>query len=593
MEKVKGTSHPRLYRRAGTYYHRAAVPVDIRDTYPKREETFSLKTSDYHEALRRVRKAATEVDQKFEAHRRWLSAQAKPLDALTANQIESLAARYYASLLEEDEETRSLGYYAEGYGKAGPLEWEQRDFDADAETVEALAADTRSQYARGQVSPFFEGEAEEVLAWEGVEIALADDSPSWRLLARALQEAHIKALQAKQARNEGEVVPTPQAPTHIPGRRSIQPQGIAPLLSVLVEAWAAEKSIGWHKKTAHSYRVALGHFITVTGDKPLNHYTKEDGRAFKEVLLRLPSNWNKKRELKALPVHKAAERAHELGMEPTSANNVNKLMGYVSEFWNWAKGNYDECPANPLQGMKLKVRKRVRDERDPFTLQELRTIFNAPIFTGCKSRHFWLHSGTTVLRDSGMFWAPLVALYTGMRMNEILQLYVTDIQRDGLDGIYFINVNTDGDDKSLKTPNSWRRVPIHPELKRLGFLEHVCQRKQEGCLRLFPDMPMGEDGYYSSVYSKRFRRLLDSLQIKRSKNAYHSFRHNFEDACRNSGVSKEVMDAIQGHAEQGMSGRYGEGFSLVVLDEAMQRVSYRGLDLGHLHAAESISLPHR
>ncbi|OUE44364.1 integrase [Billgrantia desiderata SP1] len=583
MEKVKGTSHPRLYRRAGTYYHRAAVPVDIRDTYPKREETFSLKTSDYHEALRRVRKAAAEVDQKFEAHRRWLSAQAKPLDALTADQIEHLAARYYASLLEEDEEARSLGYYAEGHGKAGSLEWEQRDFDADAETVEALAADTRSQYARGQVSPFFEGEAEEVLAWEGVEIALADDSPSWRLLARALQEAHIKALQAKQARNEGEVVPTPQAPAHIPGRRSIQPQGTSPQLSSLVEAWVAEKARGWREKTANSYRVSLGHFITVTGDKPLNHYTKEDGRAFKEVLLTLPSNWNKKRELKALPVDKAAERARELGMDPMSDKNVNKVMGYVSEFWNWAKGNYDECPANPLHGLKLKIRKRVREERDPFTLQELRTIFHAPIFTGCKSPRFWRHPGNIVLWDSGMFWVPLVSLFSGMRMGEILQLYVTDVRSDEEEGIDYIDINAHGEDKSLKTVNSWRRIPIHPELKRLGFLEYVQQRQQEGSQRLFPDMPMGEDGYYSSVYSKRFRHLLDSLKIKRDKNAFHSFRHNFEDACRNSGISKEIMNSLQGHAEQGQSERYGEGFYLLTLNKALQKVTYRGLDLSHLH----------
>ena len=41
------SGHPRLYRRKATYYHRAAVPIDIRDTYPKTEETFSLKTKDY------------------------------------------------------------------------------------------------------------------------------------------------------------------------------------------------------------------------------------------------------------------------------------------------------------------------------------------------------------------------------------------------------------------------------------------------------------------------------------------------------------------------------------------------------------------
>jgi hypothetical protein len=50
--------HPRLYRRGATYYHRAAIPVDIADTYPKTEETFSLKTRDYRDALKLVRIAA-------------------------------------------------------------------------------------------------------------------------------------------------------------------------------------------------------------------------------------------------------------------------------------------------------------------------------------------------------------------------------------------------------------------------------------------------------------------------------------------------------------------------------------------------------
>lgn len=38
--------HTRLYRRGATYYHRAAVPKDIVETYGKREETFSLHTKD-------------------------------------------------------------------------------------------------------------------------------------------------------------------------------------------------------------------------------------------------------------------------------------------------------------------------------------------------------------------------------------------------------------------------------------------------------------------------------------------------------------------------------------------------------------------
>ena len=56
LEKMPG--HTRLYRRGAVYYHRAAVPKDIRDTYGKVEETFSLGTRNRAEALVKVRAAA-------------------------------------------------------------------------------------------------------------------------------------------------------------------------------------------------------------------------------------------------------------------------------------------------------------------------------------------------------------------------------------------------------------------------------------------------------------------------------------------------------------------------------------------------------
>jgi len=73
------SGHPRLYRRGANYYHRGAIPVDIQDLYPKTEETFSLRTKDHQEAVRRVRVAAADVDQKFEKHRHQLERKSQPV----------------------------------------------------------------------------------------------------------------------------------------------------------------------------------------------------------------------------------------------------------------------------------------------------------------------------------------------------------------------------------------------------------------------------------------------------------------------------------------------------------------------------------
>lgn len=581
MRTVKVTGHPRLYRRGGRYYHRAAIPQDIQGSYPKAEETFSLKTSDYQEALRLVRKAAVEVDRKFDKHRRWLSAQAKPLDYLTDEQIERLASLYHASILDADEDIRTEGIFEEEPGEPG-TDWERWDFDEYAEDVDNSLAYTRRSYARGQQDAFFKDEAADLLSWDNVELSLSADSPSWRTLVRAIQAAYIRAGKDQQARNEGEVVPTPTVSsqafqTTVPEAETRS--GI--LLSTVVEEWIAEKSPGWSRKTTNDHRATIDKFITVAGDKPLATYAKSDGRAFKSTLMKLPSNWTKQKELKGLRVDRAAERANELRMAPMSAKNVNKLIGYAAAFWNWAAKHYDECPPNPLNGLKVTIKKSAREERDPFTLRELQAIFQAPVFTGCKSLHHWRQPGSLVPKNSGMYWAPLIGLFTGARMQEILQLYVSDVRNTG--GIDIIDINVDGDDKKLKNTGSRRQTPVHPELKRLGFLEHVQKMRQQGNQRLFPDMPMGSDGYYSSVYSKRFISLLVNLKVKREQNAFHSLRHNFEDACRNSGISKEIMNALQGHSESGMSGRYGAGYSLDVLNEAMCQLEYKGLDLSHLH----------
>lgn len=82
-------SHPLLIRRGSTFWHRAAVPVDIKATYPKVEETFSLRTKDPKEAMVLVRKAAAEVDERFAAHRRRIaSLEAAALKELSGEHLD-------------------------------------------------------------------------------------------------------------------------------------------------------------------------------------------------------------------------------------------------------------------------------------------------------------------------------------------------------------------------------------------------------------------------------------------------------------------------------------------------------------------------
>ena len=192
-----------------------------------------------------------------------------------------------------------------------------------------------------------------------------------------------------------------------------------------------------------------------------------------------------------------------------------------------------------------------------------------------------------MLRVTGFFWVPLIGLFTGARAGEIIQLYVDDVREE--DGIVYFDINRDGEDKRLKNNSSIRKIPVHKTLMDMGLSQLVRLRRGRKEHRLFPDLPLGADGYYSSPFSKLYKRFLESVGVKRDKVTFHSFRHCFEDACRNSGVPLEVMNALQGHSQPGMAGRYGSGYSLKVLARELAKVQYEGLDLSHLYRLKAVS----
>lgn len=574
------SKHPRLVRRGETYYHRAKVPTDIKGTYGKSEEMFSLKTKDLKEALKRVRVAAVEVDQRFDAHREELRETSGPaLEELSDAQLKRIEDIYFAHLLEEDEETRIVGFYdpelPAPYLPAPTFE----EYAADIEALDAL---NRHDTARMKPGFFFLHEAEEVLSWTNVNLKLIPDSPSWKKVALRLQAASILAAKVKRGRNLGEPIETPPMPGEIVTENDT-------LFSAAVEQYIAEKSrTSWNAKTADIHKTCLESFIAINGDKSLAKYGRADGSRFKSVYMRLPSNWKHNDILKRLPIDKAADRAEELGLSPMAHTTTNKQINTASAFWNWAENHFDDAPRNPMKGLKLARSKRAKDERDPFTLEELQLIFRAPLFTGCKSSRYTNQPGDHIPRDSGIYWLPLLGLLTGARMGELIQLHTADVQQHK--DIIYLDLNEDGEGKTLKTATSKRAIPVHHELIRLGFLEHVAMRRERKDKRLFPEMAKAADGYYSSNYSPKFVGLLKALRVKTETNAFHSFRHSFEDAGRESDVMKELRDALLGHGEEGMSARYGKGYYVEKLNEAMQTISYKGLDLTHLYLADTVVL---
>lgn len=566
------TGHTRLYRRGATYYHRAAIPVDIHDSYGKSEETFSLKTKDYQEALKLVRQAAVEVDAKFEAHRQYLKRMCEPkIDVLTTDQVRAMGERYYIHLLEEDQDLREEDgfYHPDERLPEAPIPSFEEYVEANAE----LEDYARQLMATARVDTFFHSEAREVLGWTDVSIPLAEDSKSWRVLALELVKQTVLARETIARRNKGVVIETPEISFV---------SGGSPKLLNAVEVWFSEKALdkdGWREKTAQANKKALEALVGCCGDKSLTDYGLKDATAYKQMLMALPANWVKHKDLKKLSIKDAAARASALDLQPQSVTNINKNLGFVRAFWHWAGGNYEGIQRDLFDGILLPRKNKRKQDRDPFSDEQLQRIFNSPIYTGCKSEREWKKAGSFSMKSTAKFWVPLLALYSGARLGELLQLRVTDIRNDN--EVWYIDINEDQPDKKVKTREA-RQVPIHTTLENLGFFEYVKQRSRLKADMLFTDIEIGQDGYYSSPFSKHFNRFLSHAGAKTDKTAFHSFRHNFTDAGRNCGADMSVIASIQGHQGHGTQDTYGAGHNLEIVKREIDKLSYTGLNLEHL-----------
>jgi integrase len=350
----------------------------------------------------------------------------------------------------------------------------------------------------------------------------------------------------------------------------------------------------WPAKTLLRKRGELREFLEIAGDKSINAYRQVDGVTFKDIQLALPV-YRQKPPFKGLTLAEAAKKATGLRARGEKVDLLNPItigdkIGTVSLFFAWAKAR-DGSVVNPVADLRMQraKNKRKAKKRHPWTVDELNRMFAAPIYTGCRSERYWQESGGVVLRQSAKYWVPLIALFSGMRLGEIVQLQITDVKC--LDAIEYFDVTpltinpndneAEGlEEKSLKTAASRRGIPIHQTLFDLGFGDFLEVRRASGEKRLFPDYERAKDDEsWSKQFSKYFKRFRESIGVTRRGVKFHSLRHNAEDALRNADVRKEVRDAIQGHGETGVSREYGSGYYVKTLNEAVQKIEYHGLRL--------------
>lgn len=288
-------------------------------------------------------------------------------------------------------------------------------------------------------------------------------------------------------------------------------------------------------KTLAEYKNSLKYVVEILLDKPANDVTLDDAEMFQKTLSLLPANIGKRREFTGKSVE-AILTLNKKHKNPTlQPRTVQKHLDRCKSFFTWCFHN-KRVDSNVFENRRLlksSVQKRGTKER--FYDEDLKRIFDPAIYP---------------MDSPSKFFIPLLALYTGARVNELAQIHLSDICKErGITYIWFNENDAARTHKRLKNESAERFCPIHPDLVKTGFLEYVQDCKALGFERLFPHLPYSEMNGYGDSASDQFNRYLRAkVGIKERSKSLHSFRHTFNDEMKQNGVNEEYRCEIAGHS---------------------------------------------
>lgn len=355
-------------------------------------------------------------------------------------------------------------------------------------------------------------------------------------------------------------------------------------LSSYIKEWQTDISAGYNRnkplKDADQYRQSVELFIGLMGDLPLGRIDFEKAAEFRELYLQLPANHGKgsiaspKQELVRARVNKNTPLV--------SMRTALRHFTGMRSLWKWLVfKKHISSSSQPFSGHSFPGAKPKRSPREDWSLEDLERLF--------MSREYLATSDASALH-----WLPLIALHTGMRLEEICRL------RPSLD-IVIKNALPCIDIKPHLKQEGWapwdpktgsgiRIIPIHSWLIRHGFLELVERQRSAGADYLFSPELVLHEKKLSSGFSREFSRIKTELGVGK-KTTFHSFRHSFRTVLESTDLKTSHINAVMGHEGNEGEGRtYTHGVTTTKLKEVVESFTPL-LNLDFLRKAGSGSAP--
>lgn len=302
-----------------------------------------------------------------------------------------------------------------------------------------------------------------------------------------------------------------------------------------------------------------------TDKKYLNDYSIEDYERFFQALIYTPKNINQKKRLfidynenfvdiaedfkefiGAIEEDENPFEDYDYELELQTVKNVNEKLEALIKFLDFCKTN-DYIEKNYLENnIKFSKSKftnilEATKKRENFNSNELRQMFT------------YLNELVSVkdFKKVEEIYIILIALFTGMRLEEICKLKVEDIKKDE-NNIYYFDIIED-----VKTENSKRKVPLHKYLiEKFNFLEFLNKKILSGNEMLFnlKSITRKKRIKYGHYFIRDFfNSFKDNFvsEERQEKNliTFHSYRHTFATRLKESDkVDYYDISKLLGHS---------------------------------------------
>ena len=507
MNQATVTRFPGVHRRPDSviYQFGLRAPQDLLVHFPSGWAIrASLKTSDLKEANAKAKVLHAEWDARFEALR---AGKPRPIDMPDLRrrlfeQWERAVARLddtYSRVPGKDRETRAHGLQCQidelrqCLAKGVLPEWLE---DGAKKYGDAAAPEIVTEYGGHQL-----------MLLEVMHEALTNERRTFPLRVQYTQQR--RDLMGLNAAPAPYALPHPQAPqqpaTPANGKK----------ISDAYDAWIAIRQAP--ERTRQTYKRHADQFVTLMGDLPLTAVSRTMGIEFRDKL----QAW-------AIEKGKTATTADNILVSLRALFNVARDKGWLT--------------SNPLERLSVEIGGKESEGREPWTKDELGLIFSDPL---------WTKRAIPTDKKAGKeaaYWIPLIACYTGARLTEIAQLWTDDIATEPGKETFEFRADAQRDQK-LKNAGSWRAVPMHPELIRLGFCNYV-QSLPKGSL--FPHLPKEGKNGAGGQFGKWFGTFKSAKGFTSPAKSFHSFRHLVATELRLAGATDAQADAITGHAGNGV-----------------------------------------